>query len=66
MKYIVKMRGEDGDVETFKVEADYHRVQGTRMVFVKDEEDVAEVNLDMFLDLDLDLSTVREPEFGKR
>lgn len=66
MKYVVKVRNEDGDVEQFRVEADYHIVQGTKMIFVHEEKQVAEVNLDLFVDLDVDLSELKEPEFGKR
>jgi len=36
------------------------------MVFMKDDEDVLEVNLDTFVDLEIDLTKIREPEFGKR
>lgn len=66
MKYIVKVRDDDGDIEQFHVDADRHVVQGSRMIFMKDDEEVAEVNLDKFVDLDLDLSGLKEPEFGKR
>lgn len=66
MKYVVKVRDEDGDVEQIHVEADNHIVQGSRMIFYKDGEQVEEVNLDTFVDLEIDLTKIREPEFGKR
>lgn len=66
MKYVVKTRDEEGKVQETRIEADCHRVQGSRMVFMKDDEDVLEVNLDTFVDLEIDLTKIREPEFGKR
>lgn len=68
MKYVIKVRKEedDGEIEEIRVDADYHIVQGSRMIFMSEDEEVLVVNLDRFVDLDIDIESVREPEFGVR
>lgn len=66
MRYVVKIRNDDGEIEQFHVDADYHIVQGSKMIFMDEDKEVAEVNLDQFVDLDIDVNVIKEPDYGKR